>query len=688
MWDAAVPPSAERRPTRLEAFGDVRVDDWHWLRERDDPDVLAYLAAENSYTDAVMASTADLRRELFAELRSHVMEDDTTAPVPWGRWEYLSRTGTDLQYETHVRRPRGNTAPAAEQVILDENVLADGHDFFALGDFAISPDHARLAYSVDLDGSERFSLRVRDLATGVDLPDVVTDVDYGIAWSSDAHHVFYVRSDDAKRPHEVWCHQVGTPPDDDWCVFHEADVRFSVWVRRTRRGRLVLIGTQSRSTSEVHWIDADDARSAPQVVAPRRHGVEYDVDDTGHDLLVCTNLDGATNFMVMRAALGSTDPETWTPFVAHDPTVRIDSAQAFADFVLLHERHAGLERLRILRADGTSETLDMPDAVYSVWPSAMREFDTSVVRFGYSSPITPVTILDHDIATGRRTTVRSVPVPNYDPAEYTTAREWATAPDGTQIPISIVHRRDTPRDATAPLYLYGYGSYEVSIDPVFEADLLPLLDRGWVCATAHVRGGGELGRPWWDAGHLDQKANTFTDFLACADHLVATNWCDGTRIVARGRSAGGLLMGGITHLRPERWNAVVAEVPFVDVVSTMQDESIPLTAGEWEEWGDPRVEADYRTMLAYSPYDNLRAGVAYPTMLVTGGLNDPRVQYWEPAKFVAKLRHLVPDSHVLLHMEMGAGHSGPSGRYDAWHDEAFVLAFVLGVDAERTAARG
>lgn len=670
MLDPVAPPRAPRRATTFVAHGDERVDDWYWLRDRDDPAVMAYLEAENAYTEAAAASLAELRDELFAELRSHVQETDVSAPVPDGPWCYTTRTQEGSSYAVYTRAPR---AGGAEEVVLDANVVAGDSPFFALGDFALSPDHTLLAHTVDFDGSERYELRIRDLGTGTDV-DRVADVHYGVAWSATGDALMYTRTDDAMRPYQVWRHRVGAPASDDRLVWEDLDERFDVWVAETRSRELAILGAESRTTSEVWFVPTADLDARPLVVEARREGVEYHVDHRGDELLVWSNEDGATNFALWSAPLATPGRAHWTSVRPHDPAVRIAQVLAFRDFVVLHERADGLERLRVLPDD---ELIAMPEPAYSVWPGANREYDTHTFRYEYSSLVRPRSVFDHDVTTRTSTLVREQPVPAYDATRYVTTREWAVARDGTRVPMSVVRRTDTALDGRAPLLLYGYGAYEMSMDPVFDAETLPLLDRGWVYAVAHPRGGGELGRPWWDDGHLAAKINTFTDFIACAHHLADRRICDPARIAARGASAGGLLMGGVMVLAPERWWKIVAEVPFVDVVTTMSDPSIPLTVNEWEEWGNPADPDAYATMRAYSPYDNLRGGVRYPDLLVTGGLNDPRVQYWEPAKFVAKLRALSPEARVWLKMELGAGHRGSSGRYDAWRDEAFVLAFLL-----------
>jgi oligopeptidase B len=670
-------------PHQLTEHGDVRSDDWYWLRNRDDPEVIAYLEAENAYAEAALAPLAPLRERIFDEIKSRVQETDESAPVAEGPWEYTSRTLEGSQYGVHCRRPRG-AGPESATVVLDENILATGHDYFALGGFEVTPDHRVLAYSVDFDGSERYTLRFRDLETGADLPDVVENVTYGLAWADDARTCFYVRPDDAMRPYEVWRHTLGTPAADDVLVLREDDERFYVGVERTRSGRFVLIDVSSKLTSEVWFVPTAAPTAELRVVEPREQGHEYAVEHhwseaLGDRFLILTNQGGrARNFELDTTPTEAPARANWTALVPHRDDVKLDSVNAFAEHLVLSERANGLERLRVMHVGtGDIREIEMPDPVYSVWVGPNPEFATRTLRYGYTSLVAPVTDVDYDMDTRAATIVKTQPVlGGYDPTQYVSARQWATATDGTKVPISLVHRRDTPIDGSAPALLYGYGSYEISTDPSFRPSRLSLLDRGFVFAIAHIRGGGEMGRQWYEAGRLEHKANTFTDFVACAEHLVASGYTSPARLAARGGSAGGLLMGAVANLRPDLFAAIVAEVPFVDVVTTMLDPSLPLTVTEWEEWGDPREPEAYARMKAYSPYDNVRAA-DYPALLVTTGLNDPRVQYWEPAKWVAKLRVLSTSGKpILLRTEMGAGHGGPSGRYDAWRDEAIVLAFV------------
>jgi oligopeptidase B len=688
------PPVAPRQPTVLRAHGDERVDDYYWLRNRDDPAVIAYLEAENAHTRAAMTGTDALQQQLFDEIKSRVQETDASAPVRKGPYEYFTRTIEGMQYGIHCRRPAGTPglpdpfaepgAPPGEEVLLDENVLAEGHDYFALGGFSISPDYMRLAYSTDVTGGERYELRFRELSTGDDLPDVVPDVYYGLAWANDNRTCFYTRPDAAMRPWQIWHHRLDTAADSDALVLQEDDDRFYASVGRTRTGRYVLIAVASKITSEVSFLDADDPDAAPQVVEPRRHGVEYDVEhhhsaEHGDRFYVLTNDDGAENFKLMVTPVERSGRDHWREVVPHREDVRLEDVDAFADHVVLSERADGLERIVVRRlADDDTHVIAMPDPVYSAGVGANLEFETPTLRFEYTSLVAPLSSYDYDFETRGRTLLKRQPVPGYDPDQYDSHRLWATSHDGVRVPVSVVHRRGVALDGSAPALLYGYGAYEISIDPSFSVARVSLLDRGVVFAIAHVRGGGELGRRWYEDGKLERKPNTFEDFIAGAEHLCAERYTSPARLAARGGSAGGLLMGAGANMRPDLFRAIVAEVPFVDVLTTMLDETLPLTVTEWEEWGNPVTDPEiYKVMKSYSPYDNVEAK-DYPAIAATGGLNDPRVQYWEPAKWVAELRATkTDDNRLVLKTEMGAGHAGPSGRYDAWRDEAFVLAFVL-----------
>jgi oligopeptidase B len=685
----------------------VRVDDWYGLNDRRDPDVLAYLQAENDYADAVLASTRSLQEQLFAEIKSRVAETDAGPPTRHGHWWYWSRTIEGKQYPIMCRRPdpgralrpedivadaRGGVAPdlTGEQVLLDENLLAGSSPYLSVGVLDISPDQRILAYATDLNGSELYTLRFRNLEGGDDLDDVIEGVYYGSAWAQDNRTFFYMRPDQAMRPWQVWRHELGTDAGQaDVLVHQEDDERFFLSLGLTRSERFVVIHAASKTTSEALWIDAADPRGQPQVILPRQAGVEYDVDDDGSGWLIRTNGPGpdgapAANFALYRLRVGSQEPSDLETLLPHRPDVMLESVDAYATHTVLRERSQedGLERIRIIYPDGTQRVVEQAEPVYSLSSESNLEWETSSYRYGYTSLVTPRSSLELDLESLQGRPVWTQPVlGDYDPSLYQTERLWAATTDGARVPISIVAPRDQQRDGPAPCLLYGYGAYEVNIEPSFSPARLNLLERGMSFAIAHVRGGGELGRRWYDEGRMALKRNTFTDFVAVAEHLVATGRTSPDRLVARGASAGGLLMGAVANLRPDLWKAIVAEVPFVDVVTTMSDTSLPLTVTEWEEWGDPVHDAEaYRRMLGYSPYDNV-APASYPALYVTAGLNDPRVGYWEPTKWVARLRSIGVGASgrppLLLRTELGSGHRGSTGRYDAWRDEARIQAFIL-----------
>ena len=700
MTLSPVPPRPPKRPTVLRAHGDERGDEWYWLREKDNPEVIAHLEAENAFTGASLAHTEGLQKIVYDEIVSRIQETDLSVPVRRQGWWYYARSVEGLQYPIHCRCPAGSadTRPPGlgpsdavpdEQILLDENREATGHDFFELGGLVVSPDHGVLAWASDTAGGERYTLRFRDLASRTDLADVVEGTYYGLAWANDNRTIFYTRPNDAMRPFQVWRHHLGRQVADDVLVFQEDDERFYVGVGRTKDDALILVAIGSKITSEVRFLDANDALGELRVVAPREQGVEYEVDHRDGRFVIVTNADGAENFKLVEAPTESPDRSHWTPVLPYDPSVRLQAVDVFASHLALHERADGQLRIRIVTPGaGDPVVLEHPDPVHSVWIGDNPTFDTCVLRFQYTSMVTPMSVYEIDMVTGDRVQLKQQPVlGGYLASDYRTSREWAVADDGTRVPISVVSRADMARDGTAPCLLYGYGSYEASMDPTFSPFRLSLLDRGFVFAIAHVRGGGEMGRGWYEDGKLLNKKHTFTDFISAASHLIDAGWTAPDRLVARGGSAGGLLMGAVVNLRPDLFAGIVAQVPFVDCLTTILDESLPLTALEWEEWGNPVSDPDvYAYMKSYSPYDCV-SGQAYPPMLVTAGLNDPRVSYWEPAKWVARLRdRKIDDNRVLLKTEMGAGHMGPSGRYDAWRDEALVLSFII--DTATSAAPG
>jgi oligopeptidase B len=668
------PPLAARRPHVHTTHGDERVDDWYWLRDRDDPAVIAYLEAENAYHEAMTAHTKPLQERLFEEFKGRIQETDESPPVFHGGHWYSERMVEGLEYAIHARRT--GSVDADEEVLLDENELAAGKEYFDLRAFRPSPDHTLAAYGVNFDGSDNTDIRFRDLGRKRDLDDVIPDVTGNVVWASDNRTVFYAARDAALRPHQIWRHRLGDPVERAVLVFQEDDERFRVGCERSKNGDFVFVYSGSSLTTEVHVLRGDEPEGELRVIEPRTTGVEYAVEAHGDRFLITTNADGAVNFKLVEAPVDDPGRANWREVVAHRDDARLHGIDVLKDWIILVEHANAVPRLRVMRAaTGEIRELDVPEEVSSTELGANPEFDRSILRFEYESMVTPRTTYDEDLETGSRTLVKQVPVlGGYDPGAYVTERRWATAADGTRVPLSVVRRADTPLDGTAPGMLYGYGSYEITIDPTFSPFVLSFLDRGFVYAIGHIRGGGEMGRRWYDDGKFLQKRNTFTDFIACAEEMRTSVG----RLVAMGGSAGGLLMGAVVNERPDLFDGVLALVPFVDVVTTMLDESIPLTVGEFEEWGNPKDPEYYAYMKSYSPYDNVRPQ-AYPPMLVTTGINDTRVAYWEPAKWVAKLRTTKtnPEAPLLLKTELGAGHGGPSGRYNAWRERALWYAFAL-----------
>ncbi len=693
----STPPVAKQVPFERVHHGDTVIDNYAWLADPKDPETIGYLEAENAYMSAMTAGLDGLRTAIFGEIKARTQETDLSVPVRKGGWWRYARTVEGQQYAIHCRRRvlDGETAPPlpedgkpldGEEVLLDGNELAAGAGFFSLGALSVSPDEALLAYSTDFSGDERFTLRVKDLASGRTLPDEIPDTFYGCAWSLDGTALFYVTVDEAWRPYRVWRHLVGTPASEDVQVFEETDERFWVGVGLSRSERYLYIRTASVLTSEWWLLDAATPTGDFAVVAPRRQGVEYDVEQAGDRLLILHNDGGAENFELATAPLpdppGAGIAAPWTPLIPHRADTRLLGVDAFADYTVVYFRRDGLTGLRVLAVGGDGYDIAFPEPIYTVSPGANPEFAQATFRLGYNSMVTPGTVYDCDLATGSLTMLKQQPVlpaPDGVPfasADYEQHREWAVAPDGTRVPVSLVCRTGTPRDGSAPCLLYGYGSYEHSIDPRFSISQLSLLDRGFVYAIAHVRGGGELGRSWYTHGKLLEKKNTFTDFVACARHMVSAGWTSADRLVARGGSAGGLLMGAVANLAPSAFAGIVAEVPFVDTLNTILDPSLPMTVTEWEEWGDPLHDpAVYAYMKSYAPYENVTAD-SYPAIFAITSLHDTRVSYHEPAKWTARLRAAARGGPFLLKTEMEAGHGGRSGRYDAWREEALVLAWI------------
>jgi len=732
---ALVPPTAAQRPFTREHHGDTVIDNYEWMREKESPELIAHLEAENAYTDQETAALQPLREALFAEIKGHTQETDLSVPVREGDWWYYSRTVEGQQYGIHCRAPisgpddwtppvivaeSGSPAPGlpGEQIILDDNLEAEGQEFYSLGSLDISGDGTTLLWAVDNEGDERYTLRLRDLTDGTDLGDSIPNTAAGAIFDPTGRHIFYTTMDDSWRPDTVWRHSIGTPAADDVPVHHESDDRFWVGVGLTRSRRYVVIEAGSSVTSEAHILDAHDPLGAFRLVWPRKEGVEYSVEHArinNDDRLLIVHNDVAADFMIVDVP--ANDPQARPKVVVpHTPGTRIESIDAFASHLVLEFRRDALAQVAVITLDtftghsgaeqggssgtdqdtrsgteqdsrfgieqGGSDWLDawhvigFDEELFSVGAAGNPEWAQPRVRLYYSSFVTPSTVYDYDVQTRELHVLKQQPVLGYRASGIEQKRAWARAADGVLVPISLVYRRDLVTEGQpAPTLLYGYGSYEHSIDPGFSIARISLLDRGVVFAVAHVRGGGELGRAWYEDGKKLAKTNTFTDFVACAEHLIATGVTAPDRLVAEGGSAGGLLMGAVANLAPELFTGILAVVPFVDPLTSVLDPSLPLTVIEWDEWGDPLHDPEvYRLMKSYSPYENVRE-VAYPQILAVTSINDTRVLYVEPAKWVARLREV--GAPALLRTEMSAGHGGVSGRYEAWHKKAFESSWVL-----------
>ncbi len=689
------PPTARTHHTETQKHGVTLPDDYAWLRDKENPDVTAYLEAENAYAEAVMAPLAGMREVLYQEMLSHIKQTDVSVPYRDGEWWYYTRTEEGLQYAIHCRKPaargqRGSTAgpdaDAPEMVLLDGNELAKGHAFFAIGDADIADDGRWLAYTTDTKGFRQYTLRLKDLKTGETLPGEVERVGSAV-WAADNQTIFYtVEDEQQKRQFQLWRHVLGTPHSDDVLVYQDDDERFNLAAGRTRDGKYIVVESASHTTSEVRVLPADDPTGSFAVISPREDEHEYSIDHRNGLWFIRTN-DRGRNFRLVTAPEATPGREYWTELIAHREAVMLEDVDLFAGFFIACEREDGLPRLRLWKF--SSEGFDaapageipFPEPAYSAHSHINRIFEATTFRYAYQSLVTPSSVYEYDVEAGASTLLKQLEVPGgFDRTLYASERVHAKAQDGVEVPVSIVYRIDkfTRRAPTLnPLYVYGYGSYGYSLPLGFSSNRLSLLDRGVVMAYAHIRGGGDLGKPWHDAGKMLAKRNTFTDFIACVEHLTAEGYGDPNRVAAEGGSAGGLLMGAAANLRPDLFRAIVSHVPFVDVMNTMLDASLPLTVPEYEEWGDPNEEEYFKYMLSYSPYDNLRAA-SYPAMLVKTSLHDSQVMYWEPVKYVAKLRTLKTDSNpLLLVTNMKAGHGGASGRYDYLKEIALDYAFVL-----------
>jgi oligopeptidase B len=675
LSDRLTPPVARRIPQVDIVHDDRRQDDYSWLRRRDDPEVTAYLAAENAYTDAVMAPTEDFQKALYREALARIKEDDSTVPYRRDRHLYYSRTEKGKQYPIHCRKAGSLDAP--EEVTLDMNRLAEGHEFLALGAWAVNDEGRLLAYTVDFTGARDYALFVKDLVTGELLPDRVEKVST-VAWAADGQTLFYVQEDHAKRPYRLYRHRLGTTADA--LLYEESDELFRLGVWRSRSRRFLFGMSRSFTSAEARYLPADEPGGAWRVIAPREKDHEYEVDHGGDFFYLRTNGDGLRNFRLVTAPVDDPGRARWRELIAHREDVMLEDVDVFASHYVVHEREDGLIRLRVADlASGDFHHVQFPEPTYDITPEPNDEFATPAYRFRYQSLITPSSVFDYDTVRRELTLLKRTEVlGGYDPSQYRSERLHATTADGVRVPISLVQHVDTPRDGTAPMLLTGYGAYGIPYPASFSSNRLSLLERGMIVAIAHIRGGGELGKRWHDAGRMLAKRNTFTDFIAAAEHLIAQGYTTSDRLVIDGGSAGGLLIGAVLNERPELFHAAVLRVPFVDVINTMLDESLPLTVGEFEEWGNPKERRFYEYMKTYCPYTNLVAR-RYPAILVRTSINDSQVMYWEPAKYIAKLRTLQLDGTppALFKIDMGAGHGGPSGRYDALTETAFDYAWIL-----------
>lgn len=670
------PPVAKKAPKTTEINGRTMVDNYYWLRDKKNPEVKAYLEAENAYTDAVMKPTEGLQKKLYDEMLSRIKETDIEVPYKEGDYFYYSRTEAGKQYQIHCRKKGGMDAP--EEVVLDVNEMAKGQKFMSLGAYNVSDDGNLLAYTTDNTGFRQYSLAVKDLRTGKLLPDHAERVG-SVVWANDNKTIFYTVEDDTtKRQYQVYRHTAGASGSDK-LAYEEKDEKFDVYAAKTRSKAYIVLFSASHTTSEARYLPAGEPAAEWKVMQPRKQGVEYYPDHNGNFFYIRVN-DTGRNFRLVKAPVTDPRSQNWQEVVPHRANVMLEDTDFFKNYYVLSERENGLPQIRVtdLRS-GESRRIEFPEPAYASYGYTNREYDTSKFRYGYQSFITPRSVFEYDMASGKSTLLKQKEVPGgYDRTRYQVEQIYATASDGVKIPISVVYLKGAKLDGKGPLYLTGYGSYGYSIDIGFNSDLFSMVDRGVVAAVAHIRGGGEMGKAWHDDGRMMHKKNTFTDFVASAEYLVAQGYGSKDRLAIEGRSAGGLLMGAVLNMRPDLFHAALVGVPFVDVMNTMLDETLPLTVGEFEEWGNPKEKPAFDYMMTYSPYDNIEAK-KYPNMLVRTSFNDSQVMYWEPAKYVAKMRAIRTDHNIMIlktNMDP-AGHGGASGRYDRLHEKAFDYAYFL-----------
>lgn len=685
MRDIA-PPKAQKKPHRLETHGDIRTDDYYWLRERDNEAVLDHLRAENAYYEAMTAHTLEFQDRLFHEMKSRLKEDDSSVPYQYNGYWYVTRYELGHEYPVYTRRK--GTLEGQEEILFDVNKMAEGFEFYDLRGISVSPDNRLASYGVDPLSRRQYKIQIKDLETGALYEDALEGTTGSSVWAADNKTLFYIKKDPVTlRSNRVYRHVLGTPASRDVLVYEEDDDTFNTYVYKTKSEKYIVIGSVSTLTTEYRILSSDDPEGEFQVFSPRVRGMEYSIYHFGQHFYVVTNKDGARNFKVMRTPEGDTHSDRWEDFIPHRDEVLIEDIEIFREFMVVAERDNGLNRIRISRWDG-SDTYYLPfdNETYVAYPYVNLDFDTDSLRYVYNAMTAPYSVIDFNMKTGEKTVRKEQEVldPDFRKENYRSERVWAPARDGSRVPISLVYHKDTPLDGSSPLLQYGYGSYGSTIDPYFSTPRLSLLDRGFIYAIAHVRGGEYLGRPWYESGKLLEKKNTFTDFIDCSKFLIEKGYTAPERLYAYGGSAGGLLIGAVINMEPGLYHGVIAAVPFVDVVTTMLDETIPLTTGEYDEWGNPADPEYYAYMKSYSPYDNVEAR-AYPHMLVTTGLHDSQVQYWEPAKWVARLREVKTDNNLLfMYTNLEAGHGGVSGRFNALKETAREYAFLLNLAGKAT----
>jgi oligopeptidase B len=677
------PPIAEKKQKPLEKHGDIRVDNYYWLNEKDHEEVVDYLERENDYNDKVTAHTLDLQQSLFEEMKSRIKEDDASVPYKYNGYWYMTRYEIGKDYPIYARKKDSLTA--AEEILFDCNKMAEGHSYFQLRGVNISPDNRYAAFGVDTLSRRKYTLQVKDLVTGEVLPFKINNTTGGSTWANDNMTLFYTRKDEVTlRSDKIYKHFIGEDPQQDKLVFHEKDETFSTYVYKSKSKKFLIIGSESTLTSEYSILNADTPEGEFEVFQKRERGLEYGISHYNNEFYVLTNLDKAMNFKLMKTSDSKTAKENWEEVIGHRPDVLLEDIEIFKDYLVVSERDNGLNKIKVIPWTRPLEAYYLPfdNETYTAYTGVNVDFDTAILRYGYNSMTTPASTIDFNMATKAKEIKKEQEVlgGKFDKNNYISERVWATAADGVKVPISLVYKKGIKKDGTNPLLQYAYGSYGSTIDPYFSSVRLSLLDRGFVYAIAHIRGGEYLGRQWYEDGKLLKKKNTFTDFIDVSKHLIAEGYTSEKHLYAMGGSAGGLLMGVVVNMGPQYYNGVIAAVPFVDVVTTMLDDSIPLTTGEYDEWGNPNEKEAYDYMKSYSPYDNVVAQ-EYPNMLVTTGYHDSQVQYFEPAKWVAKLRELKTDDNILLfHCNMDAGHGGASGRFEALKEVAEEYAFMLDLE--------